>query len=202
MTALPDNFNHVMIDIETLGMKPGCVVLQIACVPFQLRCQEATIPADKDRWLAYTVRATANFHLNVSQQLLTGMKIDGETLKWWAHPERTNIYPALFMAGAKADNRSVLADFCDYIKPRETPYIWTRGIDFDLPIISELLRVYDLREPWHYRHKMDVRTYLAAAFGTEMPNRDYYLGTAHDAAVDCLNQIQDVQKAWRKLNHD
>ena len=64
---------HVMLDLETLGKLPGCAILSIGAVYFELE----------------TGRLGDEFYLNVDPASCTraGLTIDGETLGWWMQQE-------------------------------------------------------------------------------------------------------------------
>lgn len=204
----PTAFNNVMLDIETLGIETGCVVMQIAAVPFRLEDPAFGI-GTPDEWKLNATLTPWVYYLNTSEQIEDGFKIDGKTLNFWTKTDHVMLFANLIALGNKNKNEDMLKTMqmdMNSLGERKNVIFWSRGMDFDFPILDRLFRHY-IKEtgeitPWFYRNKCDVRTYIRAAFGNEMPHRQYYFGSSHDAVVDCYNQIQDVQKAWTKLNEN
>ena len=70
--------------------------------------------------------------------------------------------------------------------------VWANGIDFDLPILSNLINDCGHHVPWHFYRKCDMRTirWLSKdAFRQEMPRLD----NPHNAALDAMQQARRVQ---------
>lgn len=169
-----------MVDIETLGTRPGSVILSIgACV--------------------FNEKGTGNFarfyrNINVLSSLLAGLTVDEETVDWWRKqsdeargslfPGSANLYPAL-------------TDFATFIDKND--YVWAKGPDFDLVMIHEAYRAIGARIPWSFRNARDVRTmlWLGEALGIKYEPVDR--SVAHNALHDALYQAHQVSTVMKKI---
>lgn len=140
----------VMLDLETLGTKPGCVVLQVGAIAF--RRQGGAVLATFDRTI------------DVGSSLLAGLTIDPGTVDWW-QMQPAEVRAAVFAPGDVL--RLVVAAFrqfwvsagCD-----GASCLWTRGTDFDPPIWAAALKAADGQDPpWRYSKVRDMRTALDVA---------------------------------------
>lgn len=159
---------NVMIDLETLGRRAGCVVVSIGAVKF-------TSEGPTDSF--YSV-------LNREEQTARGMTIDADTLDWWMQQS--------------ADARKVfeqtpspvvpeLQRLAAFIGPDAT--VWANGASFDFPILAELYRRFDVPVPWKYWRERCFRTVREMSHGVPPPER---MGVAHHALDDALYQTRDL----------
>jgi hypothetical protein len=115
--------------------------------------------------------------------------IETGALKFWMNqPEE--LRQIMFNGTAKL--KEVLYRFMDFVSTSPNARIWSKGANFDIPIIEHTARViwgYDYNFPWHYRAIRDVRTALDL-FGLEVA-KDF---PGHDGLNDCKNQIVPIQK--------
>ena len=58
---------HLMLDLETLGTTPGCVVLSIGAVEFDLD----------------GIKSEFRAHIDVDSSTALGLKVDARTVMWW-----------------------------------------------------------------------------------------------------------------------
>jgi len=166
-----------MIDIETLGTKPDCVVLSIGAVLFDLnqkRIGEARL-----------------WPLNVKSQVQEGRKIDIDTVMWWLKqaPEASDHFSQDIALNV---TESVL-DFKAFIK--DCTFFWAKSPSFDMVILSDLIAG---KTPWTHRNQFDVRT--AIEFGNKAAAEKVYnewIGTAHDPINDCKLQIEQLFAALK-----
>ena len=127
---------HVMIDIETLGTCSDAVVLSIGAVKFTM----------EEKF--YTV-------LNVDEELKTNAKVSADTLLWWLDHKEAKDVRMLSDVGSKA-NYHKLTEFLEFISSCE--YFWSKGINFDFPILENCLKRYGLEPSWRYYKLRDFRT--------------------------------------------
>ena len=162
-----------MLDIETLGTKPGCVITQIACIPFT----EEAVSSDSS-WFRANVDITTFGHT---------FHIDAATLKWAIEKGVPILRPDAKPAA------QVLADLYFFIQAKvladKSLKIWAKSPSFDCEIIEAAWRRFEIATPWHYWQLLDVRT------ETWREPRDT-APAAHDATADCLSQISAIQKVW------
>ena len=180
--------NNIMIDIETLGRKPGCVVLSIGAVYFDPRTGE-TGPEFYEE-------------ISLKDSLKNGYTIDPETLQWYASEGLTMPVHGTRMLP------DVLNELKRFVMAPNTPLgelanskgndpiIWANSPAFDLEILSYAYGQCGWTEsPWQYWNVRDVRTLVKVA-GIDKTNRY----NTHNALMDCKNQISWVVDAFKKYN--
>ncbi len=182
---------HLMLDIETASTRQDAAILSIAIVPFDPMGEDAPL------------KGMNPFHtaIDLTSCFLEGDHIDADTQRWWQRQEPASRIALL--KEKKFDVRHAIQETCFYLAHLAETHelvMYSRGMDFDFPILEHALRKYvDVKElPYKYWDKRDVRTILATAGVSrdDVPR----VGHAHDALGDCLTQIAQVQCAMRKLN--
>lgn len=171
----------LILDLETLGKKPGCVVLQIGAIAFR--------PG-----LGLEVIAEFTTNIDIGSSLAAGLTIDPETLVWWQR-QSPEAQASVFAKGdtlESAVKRFMLfwqSTGCD-----EDSRVWVRGADFDPPIWAAAI-IAGTRDatdsavvaPWRYDRVRDIRTALEVMGinRNDIP-RD---GEAHTALADAAHDL-------------
>jgi exodeoxyribonuclease VIII len=172
---LKDDAIHVMVDIETLGLDPDSVILQIAAVKF-----------DRNGPLGLF----SGFDMLVDPDQ-DGRVINVDTLKWWSQqPSFTVVLSSMIPL------HEVLDKFYDYIRIPQPDYFWSKG-NFDFPILENAFKGTGIKGiPWHYRRVMDARTvYELTGIKPVLPA--WYV--AHNAYDDATYQAEALGKALTVL---
>lgn len=173
---------HMMVDIESLGTSPGCVIISMAAVPFELNGMR---------------REGKVWSIDIASSLYEGLFIQGETLTWWIsqkpetlRKQQTDPLPL----------RHVLAKFAQYIEEERTSSLWAHGSTFDIPILDVAYRRVGFDTPWAYRGVRDTRTlfWLARLKGWE-PRHAEKPSDKHDPKADCHRQVTWVLAALAVL---
>lgn len=146
----------ILIDIETLGTSPGCIVLSICAVPLSIDdIENIDIEAAKSR------RDIFYKTLDVNTSLNDGFSVDTATQEWWA----TSTSDEAKMAAYKnpSDPASVIVGLSNYIADiRGDVYtrikIWGNPPRFDLGILEEYFDCYGIKVPWNHWEERDYRT--------------------------------------------
>lgn len=136
MIELTDD--DVMIDIETLGVSPGCAILSIGA------CS--------------VLNPTKTFYVVCSDPLECGLFASSATLRWWLM--QSEEARGAIACGAEP-TRTALTQFKQWLQASfAAPRVWSYGAAFDLPIIQAAGRALCGWEeaPWHYRKAMCLRT--------------------------------------------
>jgi hypothetical protein len=162
----PDRPN-VMMDIETLSLKPDAHILSVAAVSFDATGPNETYRADfglvkqggRDISLA-----TVHWHLDQGTDMAVGMPYQ------------------VGMAGLRA----FLVQF-DGVR------VWAKSPDFDCVIVANALRALGYVVPWRYAHTRCVRTVCDGV--PDLPTHKSMGLSPHDPTDDCLVQIACVLKA-------
>lgn len=159
---------NVMIDIETLDIKPTAVVVSVGIVTFT---------QDETRDILY-IDAKAS----IMDQISKGRTVDQDTVAWWKGK------PTIDTLKSPCVSPSDLSELRRMIyvhTPPELEY-WSRGsLDF---IVLENLLVDCV--PWKYWQLRDVRTldHFVPKCTPTIP---------HNPVADCLAQIQQVWNVKR-----
>lgn len=162
---------HIMIDTETLGTRPGFVVLSVAFVRF-------------------TDEAHCTLNLNVHDQLALGLEIDEQTHRWWAGQDPAAWQLATQNPVALRDALAYFATWLAWSGP--DPLIWCHGATFDAPILGEVYRRAKMETPWKFWSVRDTRTLYDLA-GVNV--KDFAVPPPHVALNDAIGQTRAANHA-------
>lgn len=183
----------VMLDIETLGKKPGCVVLSIGALAFEPLAD--SLPERANTGLVFYQNIT------IFDQLLLGLVVDPETIEWWQGQSEeakraltTEKHP---LAGAFFRLNTWFGNLPGKTKGK----VWAKSPDFDCAVLEEAARRVGVNLPWDFRDKADVRTIGYVGDLCEAGAVPATKGTKHNALDDCYNQAAAVQHIARGLRH-
>lgn len=172
---------HVMIDIETLGLTPDATILSIGAVEFD----------ETD------IGRTFYFELCPDQ----GRYIDPGTALWWAQQSAAfNDGLVKYQLDAALHH---LSGFLDLKYDPEQPMtagfkgsnIWANSPSFDCSILRNAYDQHGMECPWKFWHELDVRTirrYLPKGL------QPIFQGRKHHALDDALHQARVVQAFFNK----
>lgn len=202
----PKTWTDLMIDIETLGTKPGCVILSIGAVPFNLESGEVAEMKD-------------GFHqkISIASSLMSGFNIEQGTLDWWRQQD-TNAtresFDTLGYNGQPDAISGVLRGFSWFVNSISEKFddgkckikVWGNGPTFDIAHLEKAYEMVEMKDliPWTYGKVRDVRTILDLAKSvTGFDHIDEeFIGTKHIALDDAYNEALNVVKAFKRLLGD
>lgn len=185
MSEVPNK--HAMIDIETLGRRPGAPVLSIGVVWFDPE-NNRWKPKHKGFYVKFDFKEVAD---------ICREGLDVETIAWWMKQgdaarheliddtSTTPLVPGLEALSQFLTHHSESKDLRDV-------YVWGNSNLFDLGIIQYLYDYFGLDVPWHYSRDMNCRTieWMAKTFfGIDRPKME---GTAHNALDDARHQARYI----------
>ena len=159
----------IMVDLETLGRKPGCVVHEIAAVEFDIT----------------TMKPGRSFRvsIDIEDAERNGLTIDDETWEWWEEK-----------GGVVLDDPQSFADgfnqFAAWLNEIGPVRFWSCGTCFERPILEHCFGLLDLDLPYHYGAGRDFRTVWDLAFPGVKREK-----VAHRALADCYEQIKQLGQA-------
>ena len=169
---------HGMIDLETLGVEPDCVVMTIGAIKF-------------DPFTDTEPHSGLYLRCDVDEQTAMGRTVDDNTLAWWAKQEDA------IKDEAFGDHDRVSMDqltrainkFCVGLD-----VLWCQGPLFDYAILQNLYKQIGKPAPWHYWQIRDSRTLFAM-----MPQdpRKAIQESLHNALADCYYQAKCVQQSYK-----
>lgn len=165
---------HVMLDLETLGTKPGCTILSIGAVAFD---PEGGVFVDEA------------FYIEISRASCRSAYFfeDPSTMKWWSTHVGTEAYKILsYERQTKAVSIGfALTEFASWLQGISGPLsIWSNGVSFDLPILAEAYRHMGLMVPWGYESERCFRTLKSLRPEIKTDRKGEY----HNARDDAINQ--------------
>lgn len=168
--------NTLMIDLETTGKRPGCCILTIGAAGI-----------DKN---GLEVNFYAHIHHDKSKD--EGFDDDPETLDWWRKQDTATLKEA-FVGGSEGP-KDVVSEFVDFVnKNFDTSAnnftVWSKGSDFDFPILKAYLDAYDLATPWPYWTQRDYRTLQAVFPFIKAAEKN---GEKHNAHEDAQAQMRGL----------
>lgn len=173
----------IMLDLETLGTTPGCVIRSIGAVAFDPNGG----PLGETLYLIID-RASCE---------AAGLTVDPDTEAWWAEqsPEARAEFDGQGVALAEALDAfelfyTTLAPIAD-----KADRLWSNGPSFDEAILAAAYRALGRKPPWRYNAARDCRTIYDLA-GLKLQHTG---GTFHKAIDDAVEQAKLVQEARRGL---
>lgn len=172
---------HAMIDIETLGTEPDCVVLSVGAVKFNpFNSQE---PHSRILW-----RPSADEQINAERSVLES------TLEWWAKQD-AHVRDATFTE----EGRISVSEFASELNKWLTGVdkIWCQGPQFDMVILENLFKQFDHHRNWAFWQVQDCRTIF-----NMMPvdPRKAIQQNLHSADDDAFWQAVCVQQTFNHFN--
>lgn len=168
---------HIMLDLETMGTRPGCPVLSIGAVIFTPEGIE------KEFYVKATPLSNTSLGLVASQA----------TLDWWA--EQSEAARAEAFEGATLSIGQALSMLDDWVVASDVEHMWCHGATFDAPILDAIYDKLGRPAPWKFYNVRDTRT-LYDLSGIA-PDRTK--GMHHHALTDARNQAEAAVKALKVL---
>ena len=166
---------HIMLDLETMGTVPGCVVLSIGAVFF-----------DQNGLGKEFYQVVSRAH---SQEL--GLKESADTQAWWA---RQSPAARKVIEDAEAKDaptlHAALDAFTKFLKLDTNVKVWGNGADFDNPILACAYDVAALKQSWIAWNGRCYRTLKNIAPGPKLERVGTYHNALDDAKSQALHAIQ------------
>lgn len=189
-----------MLDLETLGTKPGSVILSIGATKF-----DHTGPIGEQFHVGINIDSCLEAGLTVNGETLT---VNGETLMWWLDPER-NAAREEWLRLVKFYLSSALGQLTRWMMEEGGDVeLWGNGANFDNNLLSTAYDVLNTPKPWKFWNDRCYRTMKAMYPHIKMPKRE---GTHHNALDDAISQVnhlilfpafQEMCSAEMQADHD
>lgn len=169
--------NTLMIDLETTGKRPGCCILSIGAVGISKNGEKV------------------NFYSRISYKGSKdeGFEDDPETIAWWKNRDEETRREAF---GGRDFPGDIVREFVSFVKKNfdtkaRNFSIWSKGSDFDFPILKAYLDAYEETTPWPFWAQRDYRT-LQAVFP---------FIKAEEKNVGKHNALEDAKAQMRGLEY-
>ena len=169
---------HIMCDLETIGKRPGCVVLAAAFVRF-------------------SDEAHCTLNLSIPDQQALGLELDPETQAWWNDQEAKHPGTWATATANPVPLVPALTHFLDWIRwaaPDGDFLLWCHGATFDGPILGEVYRRAGIECPWtkeFWRVQCTRTLYNLAGVNKEQ----YAVPPPHVALNDAIGQTRAANAA-------
>ncbi|MCZ7840093.1 3'-5' exoribonuclease [Leclercia adecarboxylata] len=183
-------FIHLMVDLETMGKKPGAPIVSIGAVFFD--------PSSG--------KTGAEFYqvINLELSMSFGARPDASTILWWLKqsPEARSaivVDDAIGLLEALEQFLVFIAE--NAANGSKTVQLWGNGSSFDCSLLEAAFELADTPFPiphWNYR---DVRTVveLGKAVGLNSRYDIPFEGDQHNALADARHQVKYVSAIWQRL---
>lgn len=179
---------HYMLDIETLGLEVGSVILQVAMRQF--------LSEDDDGKYQIDYGGAPFLHrVNVDIQIAEGASTNMDTIRWWVKTDAQKLQKMLDSEDA-VDPVVCASEFVNQIDWQDA-VIWARDPDFDCAHMLHFCNKFLDMPPqilWHFTAQRSHRTLLDLAGAKHVPAQN-----AHDALADVDAQIESAIKALKVL---
>lgn len=181
---------NVMVDLETLGTTPGCVILSLAAVPFS---------EESD-----SILLRAPFYKKIAKESCEeyGLFSEDKTIAWW-EIQSAEARKEAFSGTALLPN--VLLQFSDYLNELAMLYnikttdirMWGNGASFDIPVLEAAYRACDMAVLWRYSNSLCYRT-MKKMF-PQVAEIDFG-GMQHNALFDALHQAEHLRNIFAYMH--
>lgn len=160
--------NRVMLDLETLGLEPGCAIISFGAARFDHTGVGET------------------FYRSISLVSCddAGLEIDAGTLEWWLGQDDN----AREQLTGGEELTEVLHEFAEFYDGADE--IWANAPSFDCQILSAAYDACNAPVPWEFYEERCFRT-LKNLPGAVEVEQD---GVDHNALDDALHQARVASK--------
>lgn len=183
--------SEVMLDLETLGISSGAVILVIGAIKFNRG----------ETWSEKKIENELGTHdcfytrIQIDSCVDSGLHIDPETEKWWSEQEQEVKYEALENPD-RVTLKEALKSFTKWYGTKYRMKIWGNGSSFDCGILGEAYKRCGMTPPWKFYMERDLRTIMDIG-KVKMCDLPQY--GKHNAIYDCYRQIIGLQRAEKKI---
>lgn len=168
-----------MLDLETMGTRPGSVIVSVGAVEFE----------PKSARLGRTFYQTCS----IASAVDVGLAMDPATVTWWL---QQNENARAELTNAKGDLKSVLVAFDYWVKQiNGDARIWGNGSDFDNALLAEAFHRVSISPPWKFWNNRCYRTMKSLFPGVKLERE----GTHHNALDDAIHQAKHLQLINREI---
>ena len=171
------SITHVMLDIETMGTRPGAIITSVAFVRF-------------------TDEAHCAINLSVPEQQSLGMEADPATMEWWAKQDPVAWELATRNPLSLHPAANYLAEWLAWVRGDSDLLLWCHGATFDAPLLGELYRRLGIVSPWQFWAVRDTRTLYDLA-GVDL--KAFAVPPPHVALNDAIAQTRAANEALRRI---
>lgn len=189
--------NSIVIDTETMDVRPSALILSIGAFAFDVADLEGTresiLAVSRDHELSEYSTNAFYCLLDANDQLMLGRSVSKDTQYWWRN-QKQDAQEAL--SGDRESLADQLLNLNSWIAQHTDATIYFRGTDFDGSILESAYRACRMECPWKYNGKRDVRTYIDALTGGRKgyvpDHQPYFQMIKHNALHDAMNDAEQM----------
>ncbi|ENY7424411.1 3'-5' exoribonuclease [Escherichia coli] len=184
ITSTSRVWNHLSVDLETMGKNPDAPIISIGAIFFD--------PQTGDMGPEFSKTIDID---------TAGGVIDRDTIKWWLKQSR-EAQSAIFTDEIPLDDALLqLREFINENSGESFVQIWGNGANFDNVILRRSYERQGIPCPWRYYNDRDVRTIveLGNAIGFDVRMAIPFEGVPHNALDDARHQAKQVSAIWQRL---
>lgn len=163
---------HVMLDIETMGQRPGAAIVALGAVRFS----------------AAGIEAEFYERIDLASCIGCGLVIEPATVLWWM---RQSDEARAELAGPGLPLEAALDRFIRWLGGSEVR-VWGNGAGFDCALVAEAYARIGRPVPWKFWNERCYRTIKAD--WPQVPMRRE--GTHHHALDDARDQARHLIAIW------
>ena len=208
---------NIMIDIETMGSEESAAILSIGAIIFN---NQEPIVVDTNECIEHKIRdgevvyetATNKPYFygkaSLENNLNRGRTVSASTIEWWLQQDKKAIDEILQYKDASIKN--LINDFHYWVllNIKGDTKIWANGVNFDIKILENAFKQFNLSIPWGYGQICCMRS--LRALEKHVPHfvqikkwheyKEEMGDSAHNALEDALTQAKYVQNIMMLLN--
>lgn len=170
-----------MIDLETMGTKPGCAIVSIGAVEFDRNTGKIG-----DKFYA---------GIKLSSCQRAGLTIDAHTVLWWLQQGQE---ARVKVVTGDCELASALLEFSNFMAKRPNiTDLWGNSASFDLSILKAAYDASHMKLPWSVWSEKCYRTVTKLFPGNYLKKDEV---KAHDPIYDCEYQISILCATLKSLN--
>lgn len=191
----------IVVDLETMGTKPGCVVTEVGAVAIDVAGVK-------------TLSLSFNETMDYASSKRAGFKADKKTIDWWAEQlgidayGNRKIYESHFVEKWR-NTRSIkksIAEFNEFYRQvveaagdEKRVFLVGNDIDFDKSILEHYYLATNTPIPWHYRAWLSLPTFVwmvdyLTGVNVKDEVREYWK-TSHTALDDARQEVTMINTA-------
>lgn len=189
---------HLMIDIETLGVTPGAVIVEVGAVLFNKEGIEERV----------------QIYLNKKEQFNNGLITEPATLEFWKQNlrnsefnslERVNAERALDVKSSNGASVKEVRKELERLVQCVDEFVWCKGAGFDYPILSYYFRAMKSNNPLNlvYGRTLCYRTYEALLMKKLTPEKNgkYIIWKKENTNEHPHSAIWDAEYQAKEFNY-
>lgn len=184
ITSTSRVWNHLSVDLETMGKNPDAPIISIGAIFFD--------PQTGDMG--------PEFSKTIDLDTAGGV-IDRDVIKWWLKQSREAQSAILTDEIPLDDALLQLREFIDENSDEFFVQVWGNGANFDNTILRRSYERQEIPCPWRYYNDRDVRTIVELGKAIDFDARTAipFEGERHNALDDARYQAKYVSAIWQKL---